>query len=227
MTAQDPPTDVYDLTGALPHEKDVYAEPGSSILITGPAHTGKHNLALRVLAAGHTEGAGILFITTGEGASKLAEQFRALLPDLDEMPVGIIDCSTREQQQAIKSVAAVERVGSPGDLTGISVETAKLMRYFEEEGTTDVRHGLVSITTMLQYLDVSTVFRFLHVYTRRIADTRGLGIFTLDGPAHDTQTVNTISGEFDGVIEVREAESGEREVRVKGLPGGSRKWVEI
>lgn len=225
MTAQEPPADAYDLSDVLPHDDAVYADPGTSILISGPAHTGKHDLALRVLAAGHSEGAGILFITTGESASKLVADFRALLPDMDEMPVGIIDCSTREQQKAIQSVSAVERVGSPGDLTGISVETAKLMRYFEQEGTTDIRHGLVSITTMLQYLDVSTVFRFLHIYTRRIADTKGLGIFTLDGPAHDTQTVNTISGEFDGVIEVRETESGERECRVKGLPGGSRKWV--
>ena len=114
-------------------------------------------------------------------------------------------------------------MASPGDLTGVSIGTAKLLKRFAERDVSDVRHGLVSISTLVQYLDIETVFKFIHIYTSRIEDTDGLGVFTFEDASHDPKTVNTITSEFDCVIELRETEDG-REVRVKGLPGASRQW---
>lgn len=91
---------------------------------------------------------------------------------------------------------------------GVSIGTAKLLQQFSERNVSNVRHGLVSVSTLIQYLDLSTVFKFLHVYTSRIEDTNGLGVFTLDSVSHDEQTVNTITSEFDCVIELRETEDG-------------------
>lgn len=112
-------------------------------------------------------------------------------------------------------------MSSPGDLTRISISTAKLVRRFSDLDVVEIRHGPVPFSTLIQYIDRNTVFTFLHIYTSRIEDTGGLGIFTLDSTPHDPKTVNTITSESDCVIELRETDS-DREVRVKGVSGVSR-----
>ena len=54
--------------------------------------------------------------------------------------------------------------------------------------------------------------------------TDDLGIATLDPGAHDPQDVNTLSSQFDVVIELREADDGGREVRVVGHHESPRTW---
>lgn len=213
----------YDIAGVLP-EGTVSALPaGTSLLISGPAMMGKQELAIRLLAAGHEEGDGILCVTTSRNAASLLDEIETHIPTLDRGRVGIVDCSGSNGQRAIEEIAT-ERVSTPGDLTGISISTAKLLQRFAEQDISAIRHGFVSISTLLQYLEIGTVFKFLHIYTSRIEDTQGIGVFTLDSSAHDAQTINTITGEFDAVIELRETDSGHREIRVKGFPDTDRSW---
>ena len=213
---------MYDIDATLPDGSVDSLPAGTNVLITGPAMVGKRELAFQLLAAGHEEGEGVLCVTTSASASTMLDEFDRRVPTLDRDRVAIVDCSGGDSQQAIREIAT-ERVSSPGDLTGISISTAKLVQRFSERDVSNIRHGLVSISTLIQYINLSTVFKFLHIYTSRIEDTNGLGIFTLDSTSHDPKTVNTITSEFDCVIELRETESG-RDVRVKGLPGVSRSW---
>lgn len=214
----------YTVTGILPDETLQELPPGTSVLISGPAMTGKQELALRLLAAGHERGDGILCVTTGENAGTVLDDLEREIPTLDRNRVGIVDCSGSDHQRTIQELAT-ERVSSPGDLTGISIGTTKLLQRFAEQDISEVRHGLVSVSTLLQYLELDTVFKFLHIYTSRITDTQGLGVFTLDSASHDKQTVNTITGEFDCVIDLRETDTGDREVRLRGLPNTERTWT--
>lgn len=216
---------MYDIDATLPDGSVESLPAGTNVLITGPAMVGKRELAFQLLAAGHEEGEGVLCVTTSASASTMLDEFDRRVPTLDRDRVAIVDCSGGDSQQAIREIAT-ERVSSPGDLTGISISTAKLVQRFSERDVSDIRHGLVSISTLIQYINLNTVFKFLHIYTSRIEDTNGLGIFTLDSTSHDPKTVNTITSEFDCVIELRETDSG-REVRVKGLPGVSRSWHEF
>ena len=97
----------------------------------------------------------------------------------------------------------VEQIGSPGDLTGISLEFAKLARRFEQAGADGrIRVGLASVSTLLMYGEIQTVFRFLHVFTSRIQSTGLFGAFALDPGMHDDQTVNTVRAVFDAEARV-------------------------
>lgn len=214
---------MYDVANFLPGGTVSELGLGRSLLIAGPALSGKQNLALDLLAVGLDEGDGVLVVTTDENASKCVEDLKRRVPSFDRDQVGVVDCSGSAQQNVIREIAT-QRVSSPGDLTGISIGTAKLMQQFTTQDISRVRHGLVSVSTLLQYLEPQTVFKFLHIYTTRIADTQGLGLFTVDNAAHDAQTLNTFMGEFDGVIELRETEAGEQEIRVKGLTDVPREW---
>jgi hypothetical protein len=69
-----------------------------------------------------------------------------------------------------------------------------------------------SLSTLLMYSDLQTVFRFLHVFTGRVQSVDGLGLFAIDDSAHDEQTMNTLKQLFDGIVRTRE--DGPPEVRV-------------
>lgn len=215
--------ETYDIGGVLPSDPVNELSAGTNVLISGPALVGKQTLAIRLLAAGHGAGDGILCVTTSKNAASLLEEFEAHIPTLDRNRIGFVDCSGSDDQRVIEEITT-ERVSSPGDLTGISISTAKLLDRFEQRDVPGIRHGLVSVSTLIQYLDVDTAFKFLHIYTSRIEDTDGLGVFTVDDTAHDLQDINTIRSEFDGIIELRETDAGEREIRLRGFADTSREW---
>lgn len=99
----------------------------------------------------------------------------------------------------------VETVENPADLTRVGIELSDLLSGLETAAA-DEEHIVVcfdSVTSLLQYADLQQAFRFLHVVTGRITTVGGVGHFHLDPEAHDRQTIATLRGLFDAVIEVQ------------------------
>jgi len=212
---------MFDVTGALPAGTVSAIEPGSTVLVTGPPMSGKRALAIDLLTAGSAPD-GVLWIETDRGGQRLE---RVLLGDeavTPSTPLAIATCSRSDYTFPIDG-RLVERVGSPSDLTGISIAMAKLRRALVSSDVGSVRYGLHNLSTLVNYLDPETVFKFLHIFTGRIASTEELGVFTLDEGAHDQRTITTIASEFDGMVELRDGEEG-RELRVKGFDGAPSQW---
>lgn len=95
---------------------------------------------------------------------------------------------------------SVESISSPGDLTGLG------MRFSEEIGDVDDRSDHITVcfndlTTLLQYTDLQTVFRFLHVITGQVRTADARAHYHLNPLAHDDQTLNTLLQLFDAAIE--------------------------
>lgn len=216
----------FDVGDALPSDHLDDLPAGTSLLVRGPSMVGKRELAIRMLAAGNDAGDAMLLVTTKSNARTVVRDFERLRPDFDRDRVGLIDCSGSGDQKRIREVTT-EYVGSPADLTGISIGTAKLMKQFDDRNVADIRHGLVSVSTLLQYLDVETVFKFLHIYTNRVESSGGMAVFTLDDDSHDQQAVNTMSGEFDGVVQLRESDDGSVEYRVRGFGRSPSTWIAL
>lgn len=214
----------YDVSGVLPPETIETLDPGTNVVVVGPSLSGKRALALELLAAGYEDGEGILCITTMR-SKHIYDDLKRYVPSLEERRIGVVDCSGSASRSAIQEMT--ESVPSPGDLTGISIGTAKLFKQFNRKGISDIRYGLISVSTLLQYIDINTVFKFLHIYTTRVSETDGLGIYTLNDDTHDPTTVNTIKSQFDVVITLRETATGDLECQVRGARSGSRSWHPI
>ncbi len=101
---------------------------------------------------------------------------------------------------------AVKSVENPSDLTGVGIELSEFLSGIAS--TAEEREHIAvcfnSVTSLLQYADLQRVFRFLHVVTGRIKTVGGVGHFHLDPDAHDEQTLATLKGLFDAVVEVDE-----------------------
>lgn len=91
----------------------------------------------------------------------------------------------------------VDRCGA-ADLTGVGVAvTDAIDRH--AEGRLHVCLG--SVTTLLQYVDLETAFKFLHVTLSRLDSADAVVHGHLDPDAVEEETVATLSSLFDSVLE--------------------------
>lgn len=189
---------MYDVAEAIPGTDFTEARPGTSLLVTGNTHRA-HDLTLDLLTRGPATGEAAILITTNESAE-------TVLADVDERGVvdtdliGILDCTTGADNR-LEADVPVAYLSTPGDLTGISLEFAKLV---DRLNPTELRVGLSSISTILMYAEVETTFRFLHVFCSRARSGGWFAVFTIDPEMHDDEVVNTIRALFDCEIRLRE-----------------------
>ena len=209
---------MYDLTDVLP---DTEIPPGTNVLIAGAPLTGKRGLAFDAIASGANRGEGTIVVTTKDSANKVLSEFDGLVEadSPGDVDVGVVDCVTK--QRGIGSVEENQRVkyaSSPVDMTGIGIKLSEfLQEFYEGRGLNRNRILLHSVSTLLMYSDLQTVFRFLHVFTGRVQSADALGLYVIDSTAHDDQTMNTLKQLFDAVIEVEDGAGSEPNVRTIGL----------
>ncbi len=195
------------------------ASPGTNLLITGPPMTGKRRVALDILAEGGETGEGSIVVTTKDSAEKILTEFGNRIGDEDDVHVGVVDCVSKQQGVSnLEDDRRVKYASSPVDMTGIGI---KLSEFIEEfHGTRGIENNRIllhSVSTLLMYADLQTVFRFLHVFTGRVQSAEALGVYVIDSTAHDDQTMNTLKQLFDGVLEVDADDDGETTITTRGL----------
>ncbi|ELY43175.1 RAD55 family ATPase [Natronorubrum bangense] len=208
---------MYDLADVLP---DAEIEPGTNLLIAGPPLTGKRQIAFDILASGADRGDGSIIVTTKDSADKVLKSFADSISPSTDPDLGVVDCVTK--QRGIGSVDDDPRVkyaSSPVDMTGIGINLSEFLQdFYEERGVTENRVLLYSVSTLLMYSDLQTVFRFLHVFTGRIQSADAMGVYVIDSTSHDAQTMNTLKQLFDASLELEKADDGDKpQIRTAGL----------
>ena len=58
-----------------------------------------------------------------------------------------------------------------------------------------------SLTDLLEYVDLETAFRFLHVVLSRVRTSGARGVYHIDATVHDRETIVQLSTLFDLVVE--------------------------
>lgn len=100
---------------------------------------------------------------------------------------------------------AVRTVSTPADLTGLGIHIGN----FVAEHADSDPHVVVlfdSLTVLLQYAPVNTVYRFLNAVTTRLAAAGVTAVFHLDPATQDDRTVASVNAVFDTVTEVRDGD---------------------
>lgn len=124
-----------------------------------------------------------LLVTTARSAERVSPAVRAAVDE-------IVDATPR-------SAAAATNVGSPADLTGISMPVSSFLQ--DADGQLVV---VDSISPLLYYTEDAAVFRFLSVVTAQVASSDGLGIFAMVPDAHRVETFHTFEQVFDGHVDL-------------------------
>ncbi|MCL9813971.1 RAD55 family ATPase [Natranaeroarchaeum aerophilus] len=194
---------MYDLADVLP---DAELESGTNLLITGPPLSGKRRLALDILADGTRQDEGAIVVTTKDSGDKILSEYKKRIDDIENRPLGVVDCVTKQRGVGnAEDGPQLKYASSPVDMTGIGIKLSEFLQdFYERRGLQQNRVLMHSVSTLLMYSDLQTVFRFLHVFTGRVQSANGLGLYVIDSTAHDDQTMNTLTQLFDGVVELSE-----------------------
>lgn len=213
---------MYDVGDSLPVDE----LDAGSYLLAGPAMSGKYELLLDLLEEGFAHAEGGLLVTTNKGATKIVADVESRITPLPDQ-FRIVDCVTEQQGTDDRYPEdRVEYVSSPADLTGIGIGVSEQLRRFSAADVDQTRIAFYSLSTLLMYAELETVFRFLHVLSGRVESINGLGFFAVDPTTHESDTMNTLKQLFDGMIELREADTGP-EVRIVGVSGVAKEWASV
>ena len=198
---------------------------GTNLLVTGDPMSGRDEFVDEMVSEGTENGEGTVYVTTDDTAGELLGRFgHGDERSLDRF--GVVDC-VPESQGVDEPNALVESASSPSDMTGIGVKVSSLLKEFRDErGIAHNRVFVDSVSTLLMYSNLETVFRFLHVFTGRVRSIDGFGVFVVDSAAHDEKAYSTLRQLFDGVAEVEGDDDGAR-VRVVGLEDEPTEWVAL
>ncbi|HEY9204812.1 MAG TPA: ATPase domain-containing protein [Candidatus Methanoperedens sp.] len=200
---------------------------GSNIIFIGPPMSGKEVILNQIMyhAAAKNNNA-VITVNTYEPGNRILEWFKENKLVLPESRIGIVDCITKMIGREVDDDENIKIVSSPVDLTDIGVKISQFFEIFSfRKNIRKTQLYINSLSTLLMYSNLKTVFRFLYVFTGRIKAAGGLGIYVLESGIHDVQVIATLNQLFDGVIEVK-SENDKNFIRIMGISPKPSPWLE-
>lgn len=199
----------------------------SNIMLIGPPMCGKEDILNHIMYHGAVKNENaVITVTTRESAPHILEWFKENKLDLPLDRIGIIDCVSKTLGSTVGENQNIKIASSPVDLTGIGV---RISQFFDEflmkKNNQKIQLHINSLSTILMYSNIQTIFRFLHVFTGRIKSNGSLGIYVIESGMHDNQTIATLKQLFEGVIEIK-SENDKNFIRVVGLSSKPTPWLE-
>jgi len=181
----------------------------SNVLVTSPAmESATDEVCADLFATSGEERA--LFVTLADAPDDRLAALRAHADGTDPERVGFVAADDSARSTSGTTVECqgtrirIETVSSPGDLTGLGIETSSFLARWGDDRP--IRVCFHSLTTLLQYVDVERAFRFLHVLTGRFDEAGARAHFHLDPGAHEPREVNTLKPLFDAVVAFEDGE---------------------
>jgi len=199
---------------------------GSNIMLIGPPMSQKEVILYNIMFHGVINENAVITVTTHESATNILEWFKENKMVLPLSRIGIIDCITKSVGRGSIETDYVKNANSPVDLTGIGVRISEFFDDFLiKKNIPKIQLHINSLSAILMYSNIQTVFRFMHVFTVRIKANGALGIFVLDSGMHDDHTIATLKQLFDGIIEIK-SDNDRNYIRIVGLSSKPTSWFE-
>jgi len=186
-------------------------DAGTNLLVTGSSVTDRDTFVRDCVSTGLDAGEGVVYVTTNGSGPEIVDRYA----DHDLSRFAVVDCVSENRSLGEREESEIIReTGSPSDMTGIGIEVSDVLEgFWEVRGIERNRVFLDSVSTLLMYSDLETVFRFLHVFTGRIRSVGGLGLFVIDPGMHDQKDLSTLRQLFDGTVRVGD----DGDISVEGL----------
>jgi len=173
---------------------------GTNIMMIGPPISGKDDIANIIAYQGLRDSNAAVIVSTREPGNNVLEWFERYNLDVPMDRIGIVDCVTRTLGFGAPDTDNIKMASSPVDLTGIGVKISQFFEHFwMEMQLHETRLCINSLSTILMYSNLQTVFRFLHVFTGRIKAANALGIYVIEEGMHDEKTIVTLKQLFRGL----------------------------
>ena len=102
--------------------------------------------------------------------------------------------------QPVDDSLSIQTVSTPGNLTDLGIKITEYLSAWESDGNQIVA-CFHTLTTLAQYTDMKTIFRFVHVLVEKLQRVDAIAHFHMDPAAHDERELNMLKSVFDAVVE--------------------------
>jgi len=203
--------------------------PGSQMLVNGPAHSGKEVLSRLFVAEGLKQNVPAVWVVTDKTYTQIRDDMVQLFPSYPDAEqkgmVRYIDLYSRsvgmtQSEPGVRLLSASDKGVLDQLNSAASNATAELK---EKHG--GYRLVFESISTLTQYLDGASLFRFLQPFTGRRKLDGAVAYFELETGMHSESDLQTLEHMMDGSINLK-VEQLKTFLSVKGISEvQSRAWI--
>lgn len=176
---------------------------GTNVLVLAPSlSTEKGDTCLNLLAAGSREQLDVLRITYSASPQELVDQWQTKYGELPGR-MGIVIVGDQAGLTATSDDELPDRVfvttANPNDITGLGMRLNNYLTDVEPDSQLVVCFD--SLTELLQFADVQSTFKFLHMFAGQLREVDAVGHFHLDPGAHEPQTISRLKPVFDDAVD--------------------------
>lgn len=207
----------------------------SNILVLAPPLTNAKEIAY--LLSKPVEGEYSIILSTDDRSNDVLDNFKRY--NVEGAQLGVIDSITKSSTPSITDTKRVKFVSSPMDLTNIGIQMSKIVQVMWEDAASaesqrpmppPMRFCMNSVSTLLIYIKLEVLFRFIQVWSAKVKKLEGLGIYYLNSGSFDAQTISTIQQLMDGMIEIKTVDDGDmlnRHLRIQGIEDMYTPWMKF
>lgn len=179
-------------------------DPGTNVLVlAGTLSDAKHECCADLLGVAPPSRLNLLRVSYSRSADELVADWHECH---DEPParMGIVrvgdqaSLTGRDPDAADLDHVAVT-TANPNDMTGLGMQLNNYLGDHDPDAQLVVCFD--SLTQTLQFADVQSVFKFVHMFTGQLREIGAIAHFHLDPNAHDPQTVSRLKPAFDEAIQ--------------------------
>lgn len=208
----------------------------SNILVLAPPLTNAKEIAYILSKPLDSEYS--IVLSTDDRSNDVIDRFKNVY-NAEGNQLGVIDSITKSSTPSITDSKRVKFVSSPMDLTNIGIQMSKIVQVMWEEAASAESQGpmpppmrfcINSVSTLLVYIKLEVLFRFLQVWSAKVKKLDGLGIYYLNSGSFDAQTISTIQQLMDGMIEIKTVDDGDvlsRYLRIQGIEDMYTPWMKF
>lgn len=203
-------------------------EPRKTYLLSGDKESGKEEFAYKFTASSLSNKAGAVYITTNKASGDLISEFGARSLNISQYlgsTLKILDNFTRSISPTATDNPYTKILNGPLDLTGLSVALSNVNSDFLKDGR-PVINVFDSISSLLLYNNLVTVFRFMQFICGRSKMSGVTTVFLIDNQMHMPDVNETVKSLIDGVISLK-LENGKRYFRIAGVSKEVLNWTEL
>lgn len=189
------------------HIREKLASASNTLVVASTGDASVEDLCPELLLADDPDRTNLLWVTYTRTPD---DCLRRWLQHAGERPAGVKVLSVGDVMRSATATrtgsggrtptaSMVDSVANPGDVTGLGIKISEQLQEWSHDGNRTVA-CFDSLTTALQYVDLQTIYKFLHVLTGRFETVDAAAHFHIDPDAHDDATVNTLKSLFDAVV---------------------------
>lgn len=200
---------------------------GSNMLVYGPPFVGKEVVANAFIAEGLRKGVPCIWVITEKMPSDIRDEMGYVISGYEEYEklglVKYVDSYSRSMGE-VDEDPYTEYLDDPTDYKAILEAVDKVAK---EMMKNHKYYRLVfrSVSTLIAYLDPTSIFKFLQAFAGRRKRHRAVGLYMIEKGMHTDQEIQMIGSMMEGMIDFK-VEQLKSFLSIKGIGDvQSRAWI--